>query len=139
MDITGIGKAVGSIVDTVADKFFVDATEKEKFKLEAAKMQQEGEFKKIEHQMSAILAEARSQDKWTSRARPSFMYVMYILILFSIPMGIITIFSPESAVKLTQGVKSWLAALPTELYTLFGVGYLGYTGARSWDKGKTSK
>jgi len=31
-------------------------------------------------------------------------------------------------------VKLGLAAIPDSLYTLFGAGYLGYTGARSFDK-----
>ena len=136
MDIMGIGKAVMGAVDTVADKFFVDAADRERFKLEAARMSTEGAFKQQEIQLSAILAEAKSQDKWTSRARPSFLYVMYVLLLCSIPMGVLTIFSPESAVSLTNGVQAWLNALPTEFYTLFGAGYLGYTGARSWDKNK---
>ncbi len=136
MDVLGIGKAILGGIDTVADKFFVDAADKEKFKLEARKMAMEGEFKKSEIQLSAILAEAQSSDPWTSRARPSFMYVIYTLILFAIPMGILTIFSPTSAAALTAGVTAWLKAIPTELYTLFGVGYLGYTGARSYDKGK---
>uniref|UniRef100_A0A6M3LHI0 Putative holin n=1 Tax=viral metagenome TaxID=1070528 RepID=A0A6M3LHI0_9ZZZZ len=134
MDLLGIGKAVLGAVDTVADKFFVDAADKEKFKLEALKMAQEGKFKEQEIQLSAILAEAQSSDPWTSRARPSFMYVMYLLILFAIPMGVLTVFNPGAAKELTVGVSAWLTALPDELYYLFGVGYLGYTGARSIDK-----
>jgi len=136
MDILGIGKTILGGIDTVADKFFVDAADKEKFKLEAAKMAMEGQFKTQEIQLSAIIAEAQSADKWTSRARPSFMYVIYTLILFSIPMGILTVVSPEAATNLTSGVSAWLDSIPTELYTLFGVGYLGYTGARSLDKRK---
>jgi hypothetical protein len=31
--------------------------------------------------MAAVLAEAESPDPWTSRARPSFLYVMYVLLL----------------------------------------------------------
>ena len=40
--------------------------------------------------MSAIVAEANSSDPWTSRARPSFLYLIYVLLLFAVPMG----FSP---------------------------------------------
>ena len=79
--------AVTGAIDTVADKFFVDAADKEKFKLQALKMAQDGEFRSQENQLNAILAEAKSSDPWTSRARPSFLYVMYLLILFSLPMG----------------------------------------------------
>lgn len=133
MDIFG---TIFGAIDTVADKFFMDKAEKEKFKLMALQMKQEGEFKGVELQLSAIIAEAQSKDKWTSRARPSFLYVMYVLILFAIPMGVLTVISPGSATTLTTGVKAWLSALPEELYWLFGTGYLGYTGARTWDKRK---
>jgi hypothetical protein len=121
----------------VLDKIFPDPVEREKAKLELIKAQQEGKFKEIETQMSAILAEAKSADPWTSRARPSFLYVMYIMILAAIPMGILSVFNPEAAVQVANGMKAWLAAIPNELYAVFGVGYTGYTVARSaWDKKK---
>jgi phosphotransferase system glucose/maltose/N-acetylglucosamine-specific IIC component len=67
------------------------------------------------------------------------MYVIYILILMAIPMGFLSAFSPHTATAVAEGFKMWLQAIPDSLYTLFGVGYLGYTGARSLEKvkGKT--
>ena len=41
----------------------------------------------ISAQMQAIVAEAQSADPRTSRARPSFLYVMYALLIWSIPMA----------------------------------------------------
>ncbi len=38
----------------------------------------------IRTRMTAIVAEANSADPWTSRARPSFLYVMYALLLWAI-------------------------------------------------------
>jgi hypothetical protein len=136
MSILGLGKAIIGGIDTVADKFFVDAKEKEAFKLQAIKMAQDGKFREQENQLSAILAEAKSADPWTSRARPSFLYVMYIMILFSFPMGILSIFSPESASQIAVGMKAWLGAIPDALWGMFGAGYLGYVGSRSYDKKK---
>ena len=89
-----------------------------------------------EARLSAIIAEAESQDPWTSRARPSFLYVMYALILFSVPMGIIAAFDADAAKAIGEGMTSYLAALPEALYALFGTGYLGYTAARQWGKVK---
>jgi len=132
MDFLGIGKAAMGMIDTVADKFFVDASEKEAFKLKALELQQNGEFKSQEIQLSAILAEAKSKDPWTSRARPSFLYVMYIMILAGIPMGVLSVFMPAMAGQVAVGMQAWLSAIPKELWTVFGVGYLGYTGARSF-------
>ena len=106
---------------------------------ELAKMQLAGETKELEVRMSAIIAEATSKDKWTSRARPSFKYVFYALILAGIPMGILSAASPDTAEAVAGGFKMWLDAVPEHLYTMFGVGYLGYAGARSFDKREKSK
>lgn len=135
MDLTGIG-AVFDFGSKVIDKLFPDKTEAERLKLELLRQQQAGEFKELEARYSAIVAEAQSADPWTSRARPSFMYVMYLMILASIPMGFLFAFRPDVAMAVTAGVKNWLAALPEEMWWLFGAGYLGYSGARMFEKVK---
>ncbi len=84
--------------------------------------------------MSAIVMEAQSSDPLTSRARPAFLYVMYIMILTSIPMGILFALNPILAADIIKGVQAWLDAIPTEMWALFGAGYLGYTNKRSEDK-----
>ena len=117
------------------DKIFPDPTQRDAAKLELLKMQQAGELETVKIQMSAIVAEAQSADPWTSRARPSFLYVMYALILFAIPMGLLSFFKPDAATQIATGMKAWLAAIPDSLWAVFGVGYTGYTVARSaWDK-----
>lgn len=83
-----------------------------------------------------ITTEGASSDPWTSRARPSFLYVMYILILAAIPMGVLYAFTPETAANITTGFKAWLEAIPEEMLALFGVGYVGYATARSVEKMK---
>ena len=133
MDITGLG-AVFTLGGKIIDKLFPDKTEAEKLKLELLRQQQAGEFKDLEMRFSAIVAEANSQDPWTSRARPSFMYVMYALLLASLPMGVLFAFQPDTAQAVTDGVGRWLNALPEELWWLFGAGYLGYSGARTFEK-----
>ena len=135
MDITGLG-AVFDFGSKVIDKLFPDKTEAEKLKLELLRQQQAGEFKELETRFSAIVAEAQSPDPWTSRARPSFMYVMYALLLASLPMGVMFAVNPETAVAVTDGFGRWLQALPEELWWLFGAGYLGYSGARTFEKVK---
>jgi hypothetical protein len=98
------------------------------------KLAQSGELEEAKVQMSAILAEEQSPDPWTSRARPSFLYVMYAMILFSLPMGALYAVYPAIALGIASGFQQWLTAIPDTLYTLFGVGYLGYTGGRTWEK-----
>ena len=133
--ITSVLPLVGKVLDRVIP----DESAREQARLQMMQMEQEGNFKELEHQLSAIIAEAQSADPWTSRARPSFMYVIYIFILAALPMGILFAFMPETAGAVTSGVKEWLNAIPNELLTLFGVGYLGYTGARSYDKKTRAK
>ena len=86
--------------------------------------------------MSVMLAEASSSDKWTSRARPSFLYVVYIMLLAGIPMGIVSAWSPTTAVDIATGFKAWLAAIPDSLYLMFGTVMTGYGIQRSWEKVK---
>lgn len=136
---------IGPVLDlgkTIIDKVFPDkekqATERAQAELALMQAQQEGKLAEAAQQMSAILAEAQSADPWTSRARPSFMYVMYVMILMAIPMGFLSAFRPEIATAVANGMKLWLSAIPEDLYMLFGAGYLGYTGARTWEKRKGS-
>lgn len=136
---------IGPVLDlgkTIIDKVFPDkekqAAERAQAELALMQAQQEGKLAETAQQMSAILAEAQSADPWTSRARPSFMYVMYVMILMAIPMGFLSAFRPEIATAVANGMKLWLSAIPEDLYMLFGVGYLGYTGARTWEKRKGS-
>lgn len=75
-------------------------------------------------------------DVWTRRARPAFLYVIYVLLLWSIPMGLIAGINPDMAAAITAGMRAYLNALPEPLYALFGTGYLGYTAARAWGKAK---
>ncbi len=116
------------------DKLIPDKEAAAKAKLELLAMQQQGELKELEVRMSAILAEAQSTDPWTSRARPSFLYVVYLLILFAIPMGFLSAISPDTATQIALGFKEWLGAIPEPLTDLFTFVMLGYIGGRSWEK-----
>tara|TARA_B100000085_G_C18392819_1_gene451183 strand:+ start:63 stop:236 length:174 start_codon:yes stop_codon:yes gene_type:complete len=51
-------------------------------------------------------------------------------------MGVLFAFEPEVAQAVIMGVQGWLQAIPEPMWALFGAGYLGYTGARSFDKRK---
>lgn len=118
------------------DKLLPDPEAKAKAQMDLLMMQQNGELRELETRMSAILAEANSPDPWTSRARPSFLYVIYVMILMAIPMGILSAFRPDMASAIAAGMQAWLAAIPEDLYVLFGVGYVGYSGARMLEKRK---
>ena len=76
------------------------------------------------------------RDPWVSRARPAFLDVMYALLLWSVPVGLIAAVSPATAKAIACGMGAYLSAIPEPLYALFGTGYLGYTAARAWGKAR---
>lgn len=131
-----IWSALLPIVSGVLDKLIPDPVERDKARAELLKAQQSGEFKELEARMEAIVMEAKSTDPWTSRARPSFLYVMYVLILGAIPMGFLHAFEPTLAANVVEGFGGWLGAIPAELWGMFTLGYLGYASNRSNDKAR---
>lgn len=118
------------------DNLFTSDEEREQKKLEFLQLQQSGKLKGMEQKMSVLLAEAQSKDPWTSRARPSFLYVFYILLLMGIPMGFLSFFNPEAAQAVAAGFQAWLSAIPEEAWTAFWICFTGYTGARTFEKSK---
>jgi Holin of 3TMs, for gene-transfer release len=128
--------AVIGPIGKLLDKIIPDPQARDRAKLELLQLQGTQDMEALKTQLSAILAEAGSADPWTSRARPSFMYVMYAIILWSIPMGLIAAAAPNMAVLMSSGMTSYLAGIPDSLWGLFGTGYLGYTAARQWGKAK---
>lgn len=123
-------------IAAIIDKVIPDKTARDKAKLELLSLQGTQELATIQARLSAIIAEANSKDPWTSRARPSFLYVMYILLLWALPMGVLAAFEPALAKDIAVGMNAYLNGLPEPLYMLFGTGYVGYTAARQWGKVK---
>ena len=123
-------------ITSILDKIIPDKEARAKAQLELMKLEGTQEMQMVEARLQAIVAEANSKDPWTSRARPSFLYVMYILILTALPMGLLSAFNPSAAGDIASGMNTYLGGLPEPLYALFGTGYLGYTAARQWGKGK---
>ncbi len=128
--------AVIGPIGALLDKIIPDPKARDQAKLQLLQLQGTQDMEAIKAQLSAILAEAQSADPWTSRARPSFLYVMYILILWALPMGLIAAFRPGLASGISNGMNGYLSGIPDSLWALFGTGYLGYTAARQWGKVK---
>ena len=136
MSFTMPWDAVINQVGSIISKIIPDPQAKAQAMLELTKLQQDGALEADRIKLSAILAEAQSDDPWTSRARPSFLYVVYILILAALPMGVIAAVSPETAARIAEGMRAWLAAIPADVIDLFKWVMLGYVGARSVEKVK---
>lgn len=123
-----------NLFDSVIDKLIPDKDKRDEIRLKRMELEQAGEFKDVELRYEAIVAEAKSNDPWTSRARPSFMYIFYILLLGYLPFSIIYAFNPQLGDDLLTGMTTYFKAIPTELYVTFTTGYLGYSAARAYDK-----
>lgn len=67
-----------------------------------------------------IVADAQSGDKFTRRARPSFIYLVEAVLAYNYIVAPLIHRQPF--------------VLPDPIIWLFGSAVLGYTGARSWEK-----
>ena len=126
--------AVIGPIAAIIDKVIPDPAARDRAKLELIRLEGSQELEAIQARLAAIVAEANSPDPWTSRARPSFLYIMYVMILWALPMGLIAAFKPATAQDIAAGMNAYLNGFPDSLYALFGTGYLGYTVARQWGK-----
>lgn len=135
--LEGVGSLALKIREAITGKTVLSSEDQVKLlemvnEMDRLKLQGETAF--AQAQLAIVQAESQSSDKWTSRGRPSFLYVMYVMLLAAIPMGIVYAVNPILADNVVKGYQAWLTAIPKELYGLFGVGYLGYGAFRSYDK-----
>ena len=80
----GIDDAISNaskLINDAINKIWPNPTDEAAAQAMIIKANADAALSALQQQMSVMLAEANSSDKWTSRARPSFMYVMYILML----------------------------------------------------------
>jgi hypothetical protein len=122
-----IGGSITEGVAKIISLFKVDPnlalqhqTELEKIRLEMERAAQDATTREIEAASANIRAEAGSGDQYTSRARPSFIYVMLVILVCNY------IIFPWTGRPLIE--------FPEALFWLFGSCMLGYTGARTWEK-----
>jgi len=129
-----LGGGVGQLFKDVVGTFRLSAEDKAKFQAAIDENAKEVQLAQIaleakvqdtlaretEAASNNIRAEAASGDKYTSRARPSVIYV------------VLAILSANYVVFPLAGKAA--LTFPDALFWLFGSCVLGYTGARSWDK-----
>ena len=121
------GGGVGQLVKDVVGTFKLSPQAKLEFEKELAEnefklkqMDAELESKLADTASANIRAEAGSGDKYTSHARPTFLYCCYIILMWN--FVVVPIF------------KQTPVTFPEPLFWLMGSVLLGYVGARSWEK-----
>ena len=116
-------------------RLFPNPEQKAKAELELLTMHQQGELTELTSRMQAIVTEAGSADPWTSRARPTFMYVFYGVILCLVVLApLVGVFYPQHMEAFFTNVGRGFQAIPEEMWWTFTAGYLGYAGFRSFEK-----
>jgi predicted PurR-regulated permease PerM len=122
----GLFTGISTLINTIRGKSPEDAAKLQEL---AAKYQEDILNADVQMQQTAsanIQADAKSGDKFTQRARPSFMYIVEVILVCNYIVFPLLNRPPP--------------VLPEPLFWLFGSAVLGYTGARSWEKyqGRTS-
>lgn len=124
-------------ISRIIDKLIPDKEAAAKAKLELLKEDNQKALEEMQASMSAILAEAQSTDPWTSRARPSFMYVFYALLVSLVIIApLFGIWFPDHMDKFFYNVDKGFKAIPEAMWWTFSAGYLGYAGAKTYEKVK---
>jgi hypothetical protein len=133
--LTGAGDFLKSLRAAITGKEPLDANKAAELALKAQELEATLEQTKL----SIAVAEASSRDKWTSRARPSFMYVFYgLLVSLVIIAPFVGVFFPVHMNQFYVNVSTGFKAIPDAMWATFSVGYLGYVGARQYGKVKGS-
>jgi hypothetical protein len=127
---------VSNLLTTAIDKIWPDPQDKAKAEAQIMLATAQSAIMQLEAANKAANAEASSSDPWTSRARPGALYVCYLFILFGIPIGILSVFNPDAALKIASGTKAWMGAIPDQLWGVFGVMFSVYAGGRTFEKVK---
>jgi hypothetical protein len=131
--IGGLFDVAGKLID----RLLPDEAARTEAQANLAQMQMNGELQELQIQMSAITAEASSADPWTSRARPAFLYVFYVILAVMVIVApMIGLRFPDLMDLYYMNVAKGFAAIPTEVWWTFTTGYLGYGGLRTLEKVK---
>lgn len=127
-----LGGGLGKVFKDIVGTFKLDPETKAKLeaelenhRFEIAKLEMDYDARLTEAASRNIVAEA-SSDGWLAKnARPLFLF-----------MGGIVIWSNYIAALVASLANLYYVPvpIPEEIYWLYGSGFLGYVGARSWEK-----
>ena len=131
----GISSIIGPAFDGIAKliaQFHMTPDEKAQLQAAHEKMQADLQTQAENYEVALnetasknITADANSKDGYTERARPTFMYIVELILAFNyIVLPFLGLFN-----KSAKPIE-----LPGDLLTLFGVCVTGYVCARSADK-----
>ncbi len=135
VDVGGIFSGIGQLAKDLRTAFTgqepLDANKAAELALKVQEL--EGSIEQA--RISIMVAEASSADKWTSRARPGFLYLFYlVVVVLALGAPFVGIFFPAQMSQFYVNVKAGFEAVPEAMWWTFTTGYLGYVGARQYGK-----
>lgn len=137
LDVGGLFSGIGTLAKDLRTAFTGKEPIDSNKAAELAMKVQELEAAVEQSRLSVMVAEASSADKWTSRARPGFMYLFYLVVICLVIVApFMGIFFPVQMQQFYTNVANGFKAIPDIMWQTFGVGYLGYVGARTFEKKK---
>lgn len=129
--VSGLGVLAKSIREAITGEAILDPNKKAELLLKTQELEATLETTRL----SIMVAEASSMDKWTSRARPGFLYLFYlVVVVLTIIAPFIGVFFPNGMTAFYVNVSSGFGAVPEAMWWTFTSGYLGYTAARQYGK-----
>lgn len=134
MDPITVTVATGlfDVARNLINKLVQDPAANAEMQLKLMELDANNELAMLQQQMAAIVAEANSSDPWTSRARPSFMYLFYAIVIFMVVVApLVGVFFPDKMDLLFMNVNKGFSAIPEPMWWTFTAGFLGYSGSKS--------
>lgn len=122
------------IFGMVIDKFVTNKDDRAAAKEGLESLNASGDLELLKGGQEIAKAEAGSEDKWTSRARPSFLYLMYGYFALAPVFAIFFMIWPDRSRLAVEGMELFLAAIPDPMWLTFAACFSVYTGARTIDK-----
>lgn len=129
-----LAKEFGAVGDLILNRAVKDPKAREKIRGDLAGELGAREAAAVSEISRVAKTGSVDLDPWTKKARPTFLYVVYIMVFGAIPFGALYGFAPEFSGRFVEGMSLFLKAIPDLAWYLFGSAYLGYSGLRSWDK-----
>lgn len=125
---------IAKIISEGIDKVVPDANVRLEAKTKLAELEKNGELQELHDYLDLLKTEAASDDNYTRRARPTALYVIYILLCWGLLCSVISIFSPGKSAEMLNIFNTFFTRLPDNFYTLLETLFGIYAGARTIEK-----
>lgn len=126
--------SVFDFISKAIDKLVPDAGQRAELQLRALEMEKTGHLKELESYLALLSTEAASNDNYTRRARPTALYIIYVLMCWGLFCSVVAVVSPEKAELMQRVFIGFFEKMPGDFYDMVMVMFGIYSGARTFEK-----